>query len=89
MFGGDFKMADKDMNNIKGYNHISSIKVQETLKDIDYPASKVDLIVSAQENRANQMVINKLEDLPDRTYESATDLNEALSDNSDMDEEEM
>ncbi len=44
------------------------------IKEIDFPASKQDLILAAEEHDAPQQVIDKLHDLPDREYESVADV---------------
>lgn len=47
---------------------INPIKLQKALHGVDYPASKQDLIATADSNGADQEVMSFLEDLPDREY---------------------
>ena len=44
------------------------------LKEVDFPATKQDLIDYAEDNNLPQEVVDKLEDLPDKEYNSFTDL---------------
>lgn len=60
-------------------NDISPIAIQEYLGGIDYPAEKDDVVAHAQEKGAGEKVMNALEQLPDKTYENPSDVNEALT----------
>jgi hypothetical protein len=50
------------------------VEVQRYLEGIDYPASKEKLIQTAQDNDASQDVFETLNNLPDREYESPTEV---------------
>jgi len=52
----------------------SPIEVQKSLKDIDYPVNKKQLIEHAKKHDASREVIEVLEDLPDKEYTNATDV---------------
>lgn len=52
----------------------SPIEVQKSLKDIDYPVHKKDLIQHAKKHGANDKVLEVLESLPDKEYSNATDV---------------
>ncbi|RXA20233.1 DUF2795 domain-containing protein [Methanosarcina sp. MSH10X1] len=52
----------------------SPIEVQKALKDMDYPASKEQLIQHAKKHEANKKVMQVLEELPDKQYENAADV---------------
>jgi hypothetical protein len=54
---------------------ISTAEIQSFLKDMDYPASKDDLIERAKENGAGNDVISLLDQLPDQEYTRPTDVN--------------
>ena len=52
----------------------SPIEVQKSLKDIDYPVHKKDLIEHAKKHGASNKVLEVLESLPDKEYSNATDV---------------
>ncbi|MGB9930017.1 MAG: DUF2795 domain-containing protein [Methanosarcina sp.] len=52
----------------------SPIEVQKALKDMSYPASKKDLIEHARKHKANDKVMEVLEDLPEKEYTNAVDV---------------
>jgi hypothetical protein len=52
----------------------SPIEVQKSLKDIDYPVHKRDLIQHAKKHGASDKVLAVLESLPDKEYSNATDV---------------
>ena len=49
----------------------SPIEVQKSLKDIDYPVHKKDLILHAKKRGASEKVLAVLESLPDKEYTNA------------------
>ena len=59
---------------------INPIELQKALKGADYPASKRDLMETAEKNGASEEVRSALESLPDQTYEKPVDVSEALGD---------
>ena len=52
----------------------SPIEVQKSLKDIDYPVHKKDLIQHAKKHGASEKVLEVLESLSDKEYSNATDV---------------
>jgi hypothetical protein len=52
----------------------SPIEVQKSLKGIDYPVHKNDLIQHAKKHGASDKVLEVLESLPDKQYSNATDV---------------
>lgn len=52
----------------------SPIEVQKSLKDIDYPAHKKDLIQHAKKHGASEHVLADLQSLPEKEYHSASDV---------------
>ena len=56
------------------------IQIQKFLGGIDYPAKREDLISSAKESGADSNVMEALEALPDREYDSPTAVSSAISD---------
>jgi hypothetical protein len=59
---------------------VNPIELQKYLKGVDYPASKQDLIQTAEKHGANEKVRSVLEQLPDEQFEKPTDVNAAIGD---------
>ena len=59
----------------------SPIDVQSHLSGVDYPADRNELIDHAYDQDAPEDVISALESLPDRTFDSPTDVSSELSNN--------
>jgi hypothetical protein len=57
---------------------VNPILMQKFLKGVDYPASKEDLLESAERNGADDDVRTTLEQLPDEEYETPADVSQAL-----------
>jgi hypothetical protein len=57
---------------------INPIQLEKYLKGIDYPASKVDLLKQAEKNGADEQARSTLEQLPDKSYDSPTDVSKAI-----------
>jgi hypothetical protein len=53
--------------------------VDRYLDGVDYPATKADLVGIAQKRNAGLDLIDAIEDLPDRSYESPAQVSEAIS----------
>ena len=51
-----------------------SIEIQKFLSDVDYPADKRTLLGSVKENGADENAIEILQELPEKTYNSPTDV---------------
>ncbi len=49
-------------------------KIQDFLKGLKFPASKLDVINKAQEHGADNMIISMLQKLPDKIFDSQNDL---------------
>lgn len=58
--------------------NINPAKIEESIKGIDFPASKEDILSRARENSADQEELNVLSGLPDQKYTSITDITQAL-----------
>ena len=56
------------------------IDVQRYLGGVDYPASKETLVETARGGGADDEVLDALESLPDRDYDSPTDVTSAVAD---------
>jgi hypothetical protein len=56
------------------------IEVQRHLSGVDYPASRDDLVTTAQNDGAPDDVVEALRALPDREYDSPTDVSSAVAD---------
>jgi hypothetical protein len=57
---------------------VNPIQVQKFLKGVNYPVSKQDLVKHLKQEGADEDVQSTLERLPDETYDSPTDLSEAI-----------
>lgn len=55
------------------------IQVQKFLGGIDYPASKDDILRSAQDSGADDEVLDALRGIPDREYDGPTAVSEAVA----------
>jgi len=58
--------------------HVSPVEVEKSLKGVDYPAKKQDLIKHAQKHGANQDVLETLKDLPEENFQSPIDVSKAI-----------
>jgi len=56
------------------------IQVQKFLGGIDYPATKETLISKAKESGADSNVLDALQNIPDKEYDSPTAVSSAVSD---------
>jgi hypothetical protein len=56
------------------------IQIQKFLGGIDYPASKETLISRAKESGADSNVLDALQNIPDKEYDSPTAVSSAVSD---------
>lgn len=59
---------------------INPIELQKSLKGVDYPASKDDVVKAAEKNGADKEVMDALQSLKDQTFEKPTDVTKALGD---------
>jgi len=56
------------------------IQIQKFLGGIDYPASRETLISRAEESGADSNVLDALQNIPDKEYDSPTAVSSAVSD---------
>ncbi len=61
----------------RGVGGQSPANVTHNLKGIDFPAKKADLIEHAKKNGAETDVLDAIEAMPERDYESMADVMEA------------
>ena len=59
---------------------VNPIQLEKYLKGVNYPASKNDLIKQAQQNGADQNVLDTLKQLPDRNFDGPTGISKAIGD---------
>ena len=52
-------------------------EIQEALKGIDYPADKNELMQQAKQNKARQDVMDAIENLPSKKFNSPVDVQKA------------
>ncbi|MPY09370.1 DUF2795 domain-containing protein [Arthrobacter bussei] len=57
----------------------SPIDIQKALGGMDYPASRDDLVKHAEDKGADASVLDTLKNLPDREFDSPTDVNKEAS----------
>lgn len=57
---------------------VNPTQVQKFLEGVDYPASKEALIQHAEQQGADENVLETLKRLPDQDYETPAEVNEAL-----------
>lgn len=57
------------------------VEAQNYLKGLEYPASKADVIDTAQDEGADDMLLDSMRDqLPEAIFDSPADLSQALGD---------
>ena len=57
---------------------VNPVQVEKFLKGVDYPATKEDLIRHAQQQGADQQVLETLKQLPDKTFEGPAGVSKAI-----------
>lgn len=59
---------------------VTPVEIQEKLEGVEYPANKFQLIKYAEQHGGkNKEVIEALNKLPDKTYNSPVDVGKAMS----------
>ncbi len=58
---------------------VNPIELQKHLGGVDYPASRDDLVRKAEENGADDDVLEALRGIPDREYDAPTAVTKAVS----------
>ena len=54
------------------------VEVEKSLKGIDFPAKKQDLVKHAQQRGANEEVLETIEQLPEENFNNAADVAKAV-----------
>jgi len=54
------------------------VPIQKYLRAVDYPATKDDLIESAEEKGADDTVLETLNDLPEKEFENSSEVRRAM-----------
>ena len=57
---------------------VNPIQLEKYLKGVDYPVSKADLLKQAEKNGADEQARSTLEQLPDQSFDSPTDVSKAV-----------
>jgi hypothetical protein len=52
----------------------STVDLMDFLRDVDYPASKDEIIALAEDHMVSKDIMSRLEQLPDREYISLADV---------------
>jgi len=58
--------------------NVSAAELQECLRGVDYPADRTELIEAAKGNEAPESVMDFLEHIPDKEYETPVDVSKEL-----------
>ena len=61
-----------------GSEEPSPIDVQKSLKGLDFPASKDDIVSRARDGGAGDDIMAELEQLPEREYQTPADISKEL-----------
>jgi hypothetical protein len=59
---------------------INPIELQKSLKGVDYPAKKDDIVKAAENNGAEDEILEALRNISQDNFEKPTDVTKALSD---------
>jgi len=59
---------------------VSAAQLEKFITGTNFPANKNDLRKAARENRAPDMIIDLINNLPDRRFNSEIDVNRAIDD---------
>jgi hypothetical protein len=62
----------------KTKSRLNPIQVQKYLKGLNYPVQKKDILQKAKANGAEQMMLDRLQALPEQSYERPTDVTKAI-----------
>ncbi len=57
---------------------VNPIQLQKNLNEVNYPLSKKDLIMYAEQKGVDEQVLRLLKQLPSKQYETATDVSLAI-----------
>ncbi len=58
---------------------VNSVQLNKNLNEVNYPISKKDLILNAEQKGFDEKVLRFLKKLPLKDYETPTDVSEALA----------
>ena len=58
---------------------INLVQLQKNLNEIDYPVSKTELIMYAEQTGVDEGILRALKQLPLQHYETAADVSKAIS----------
>lgn len=77
-------MADSDRQG----SNVDQATVDAILLEVDYPATRDDLVAAAEDIDADEAVIVLFQDLPDDEYESDDEVLRAISERRSLDEDD-
>ena len=60
-------------------SNVSAVSISQALKGIDFPANRENLVKQAQNNNAEDDVINVIRNLPNQEFNSMADVEHAFS----------
>ena len=58
---------------------VTSVQLNKSLNELNYPISKKDLIKNAEERGFDEKVLRVLKKIPYKDYETSTDISEAIA----------
>jgi hypothetical protein len=64
----------------RGVGGRSPANIARFMKNIDFPADKQEIVEHAEDNNADQEVIDVLNQIPEREYHNMADLEQAVAD---------
>ncbi|MFJ8648670.1 DUF2795 domain-containing protein [Streptomyces sp. NPDC093546] len=59
--------------------NVNPIEMQKALGGVEYPASKKDIVGTAQKHKASREVMDALKSLPEKEYPSPAAINKEVS----------
>ncbi len=57
---------------------VNPIQLQKYLKGISYPARQSDIVEAARRNKADQNILETLDQLPDREYKNPAEISKEI-----------
>lgn len=57
---------------------VNPIQLQKYLKGVHYPARQRDIVEAARRNRADQNILDTLDQLPDRQYKNPAEVSKEI-----------
>jgi len=62
----------------EGKTKVNPIQLQKYLKGVNYPARQKDIIEAARRNKADENILETLDQLPDREYKNPAEISKEI-----------